>query len=150
MTKTKNRRILFRVLIAGLLLLFCWVGVSFYWYSANTRASDLALRGKLVGTWATEIGVMNIRSDGTARSRFADSTGVEVFEWTTSQNELRIFSGTRKRKYWRMFGRYILGQSSFRFEILETSENQIELHDYAVGNRFKLNKTSDALLEDSP
>ena len=151
MTKTKNRRIFFRVAIVGLLLLFCWVGISFYWYSANGRASDLALRRKLVGTWVGELGnVMNFRSDGTARSRSADSTGVDFLEWTTSQNELRIFQGTRKRKYQAMFGRYVLGQSSFRFEILETSDDQIELLDYTTGSRFKLNKTSDSQVEDSP
>ena len=151
MTQTKNRRMLFRVLIAGLLLLFCWVGVSFYWYGANTRASDLALRRKLVGTWAGELGnVINFRSDGTVRSRSVDSTGVEFLEWTTSQNELRMFTVTRKRKYWKIISRYVLGQSSYRFEILETSDDQIELLDYSTGSRFKLNKTSDSLLEDSP
>ena len=151
MTQTKNRRMLFRVLIAGLLLLFCWVGVSFYWYGANTRASDLALRRKLVGTWAGELGnVINFRSDGTVRSRSVDSTGVEFLEWTTSQNELRMFTVTRKRKYWKIISRYVLGQTSYRFEILATSDDQIELLDYSIGNRFKLNKTSDSLVEDSP
>ena len=151
MTETKNRRILFRVAIVGLLLLFCWVGISFYWYSANGRASDLALRRKLVGTWVGETGnVVNFRSDGTARSRSADSTVDEFLEWTTSKNELRIFQGTRKRKYSAMFGRYVLGQSSYRFEILETSDDQIELLDYSTGSRFKLSKTSDSLVEDSP
>ena len=151
MTKTKNRRILFSVAIVGLLLLLCWVGISFYWYSGNGRASDLALRRKLVGTWAGEFGnVVNFRSDGTVRSRFADSTGVEFLEWTTSQNELRIFQGMRKRKYRMMISRYVLGQSSYRFEILETSDDQIELLDYSTGSRFKLNKTSDSLVEDSP
>ena len=151
MTETKNRRILFRVAIVGLLLLFCWVGISFYWYSANGRASDLSLRRKLVGTWVGEFrNVVNFRSDGTVRSRYVDSTGVEFFEWTTSQNELRMFQGTRKRKYRMMISRYVLGQSSYRFEILETSDDQIELLDYSTGSRFKLNKTSDSLVEDSP
>ena len=151
MTGTKNRRILFRVAIVGLLLLFCWVGISFYWYSANGRASDLALRRKLVGTWVGETGnVINFRSDRTARSRSSDSTEVEFLEWTTSQNELRIFQFTRKQKYRRMISRYVLGQSSYRFEILETSDDQIELLDYSIGNRFKLSKTSDSLVEDSP
>ena len=151
MTGTKNRRILFRVAIVGLLLLFCWVGISFYWYSANGRASDLALRRKLVGTWVGEIGnVINFRSDRTARSRFSDSTEVEYLEWTTSQNELRMFQWTRKQKYRMMISRYVLGQSSYRFEILETSDDQIELLDYSTGSRFKLNKTSDSLVEDSP
>ena len=151
MTKTKNRRILFCVAIFGLLLLLCWVGISFYWYSANGRASDLALRCKLVGTWVGEIGnVINFRSDRTARSRSADSTGVQFLEWTTSQNELRMFQFTRKQKYRMMISRYVLGQSSYRFEILETSDDQIELLDYSTGSRFKLNKTSDSLVEDSP
>ena len=151
MTETKNRRILFRVAIFGLLLLFCWVGISFYWYSANGRASDLALRRKLVGTWVGELGnVTHFRSDGTARSRFPDSTEVEYLEWTTSQNELRIFQFTRKQKYRMMISRYVLGQSSYRFEILETSDDQIELLDYSTGSRFKLSKTSDSLVEDSP
>ncbi len=150
MTQTKNRRIVFRVLIAGLLLLLCWVGVSFYWYSTNTRASDLALRRKLVGTWAGEFGnVVNFRSDGTVQSRFADSTGVEFLEWTTSQNELRMFTVTRKRKSWMLISRYVLGQISYRFEILETTDDQIELLDYSTGSRFKLNKTSDSHVEDS-
>ncbi len=151
MTETKNRRILFRVAIFGLLLLFCWVGFSFYWYGANGRASDLALRRKLVGTWVGELGnVINFRSDRTALARFSDSMDLEFLEWTTSQNELRIFQGTRKRKYRMMISRYVLGQSSYRFEILETSDDQIELLDYSTGSRFKLNKTSDSLVEDSP
>lgn len=151
MTKTKNRRKLFRVGIVGLLLLSCWVGISFYWYSANGRASDLALRRKLVGTWVGELGnVINFRSDGTARSRSADSTGVEYLEWTTSKYELRMFQFTRKQKYRMMISRYVLGQFSYRFEILETSDDQIELLDYSTGSRFKLNKTSDSLVEDSP
>ena len=151
MTKTKNRRILFCVAIFGLLLLLCWVGISFYWYSANGRASDLALRRKLVGTWVGELGnVTHFRSDRTALARFSDSMDVEFLEWTTSQNELRIFQGMRKRKYRMMISRYVLGQSSYRFEILETSDDQIELLDYSTGSRFKLNKTSDSLVEDSP
>ncbi len=152
MTRTINRRILFRAFIVGLLLLFCWVGISFYWYSANGRASDQALRRKLVGTWAGETGnILRFRSDGTARSRSGDSSGEEIFDWTTRQNELRIFTGTaRKRTYQAIISRYVLGQSSFRFEILETSDDQILLLDYTTGERVKLNKTSDPLFEDKP
>lgn len=151
MTNKKiRRRIAFA--IAAMLILFFFGGYSFYRFSTNVSPSDLALRKKLVGTWIADTDdavdfVFLADGTGWSMAKNHDPTRNSNFDWTTNANELRFYPRIRDNRIRRlriMIAKYLGEETSMKAEIVDISDDQLEIHDRPHNTRFTFKRATDA------
>ena len=142
---------MFRVLGTILLLLFGFSGYSIYRFKTNVSPSDLALRTKLVGTWigANSDGKWKTEfcQDGTVRSFAINGDPSKDFEWKAFGDTLQIYSIARKHQIRSSIGRYLFGEYGMGGKIEHISENQLQVHFYASGERITFEKAMETQLK---
>ena len=114
---------------------------------------NVALRNRLVGSWAGENGVvLEFRSDGTATSRSTVRKREDLyFDWTVSNSELAVFqSSSRSRSVGWMVNRHVFNRPTDRYDVKEVMPNQIELVDITSSKPLRLMKLDDAQSGVSP
>jgi hypothetical protein len=102
----------------------------------------------LVGTWKGEFGnLLNLRQDGTARSR--RGTEIGYFEWTLDSNEFTTYQYASKRSASAWFGRVWLNYAPTDSSVAEISATHFWLRDSA-GKTYQFTRTQDTELESAP
>ena len=95
-----------------------------------------------MGKWKTETGSrIEFRADGTFES--GTSPSVDRGEWTVSKNEMRLYYGSTKSKLRRNVARYLFGNSTSTFEIVEIQADKIVLSDKSHPEPSTLTKAND-------
>src|SRR5262245_129065 len=100
--RTNRRRHLVLYLVIAIA---CIAVLSAYFVLVYARTPPARSRqnqdSPIVGTWVGKNGnVLNIRADGTGRSRSSGSMGhFAYFEWTLVSREFRIFQYSRKHSF---------------------------------------------------
>jgi hypothetical protein len=105
----------------------------------------------LVGTWKGELGnLLNLRPNGTARSRLSSGTEIEYFEWTHDSNEFVIYQYLSKRSATAWFGHGWLNYApTDRTRVVDISATQFRLRDTG-GKTYLFTRTQDTELELAP
>ena len=142
----KNKRRFFVLAVVAIFLLLVFGAYSIYRFSTRVSPSDLALRKKLVGTWTAENAdgkwKTEFCADGTVKSFTEKGVAVIDFEWKAYGNTLQIFSIARNRRFSAMFAQ-IRGEYGLGGKIESITDNELQLHQYASGERTKFTKVKE-------
>lgn len=105
----------------------------------------------VVGTWKADTGdLFQFRSDGTARSRDADSPASDVnyFEWTADNTTVTVMYAPQGRV--KGFIARTLGVDTAAFLLTRVSPDSFTLVDAASQIRTQFDRTEDEVLDSAP
>ena len=147
---SRAQRLCFSALLVCALLLAALLA----FYLAEIRGSSAPNAGlPLVGTWLGEHGViLDLRSDGTARSKSLDypSTGIQYFEWSMAAGKLSVEMAAEPEEYTRRIRQSIFGVTTVYYDIVASSPMELRLLDKKTGKTLSFTRTTDRELESAP
>jgi hypothetical protein len=104
----------------------------------------------LVGTWVASSGpVINLRADGTARSRRPQEPNAEIryFEWDVENGSLVVIMAAEPQEHYRRVLHAIFGATSIHYEITSMSATEMSIVDSMTGDVVSFTSTNDSILE---
>ena len=136
-------------------------GLMFVAFIATQRSSSQGIPSPdspIVGTWKGEHGnVLNIRPDGTARSRSSTGTKFGYLEWNLEANELRVYHivSTKSAAWKSRLHDWADGNNEpdARYDVLEISPTELKLLSTtgaAKGKIITFTTAADIELETAP
>lgn len=107
----------------------------------------------IVGSWMGSHGVvMDVRSDGTVRTRLLDdkSNAVNYFKYRFDGKNFYLDYAARPGEYLQRLGQFVGGVASDPFVVAKLSDTELQLADSTYGATLVFTKTDDAILADAP
>ena len=136
--------LLFTVLVVGLVIQAIRVG--------GGKAALVAPPNPLVGTWLGPDSILDLRPDGTARSRSIKQTtkAVQYFEWSVADGSLAVMMAAQPQERLRRLRQSIFGATTIHYEIVTVSTTDLQLLDKETGEIWSFTSTADPTPEAAP
>lgn len=145
-------RFLRNTLIGCTLLLLAWL----FKVTVVDQQNSIAPPGfktpnPIVGIWKGQHGlIMDLRSDGTARSRSTDSQNIQYFRYRLNADGFFVDYAAKPDEYVRRLRQSLLGMTSDRYDVVKMNDSELQLINSSSGETIIFARSEDSALAATP